>query len=150
MTRAEAIAEADRIASGNFAQFTFTPELITTLAADARAVVRIQADFADDFGDRNGDIYEQVKDFVAQFYAEREQVQVKVRAWRTVLTVLMYLELRDRNLGAYALERLVTDHLLPVVRSGGASFSHRGFREAVEELVAQLSREIDNAAEDTV
>lgn len=40
-------------------------------ASDA-FVARIQSDFADDLADREGDLYEQIKDLIAQFHVERE------------------------------------------------------------------------------
>jgi len=39
----------------------------------ASVIARIQAQFGDDLVDCRGDLYEQIKEFVAQFYIERQQ-----------------------------------------------------------------------------
>ncbi len=55
-------------------------DLLRTVVKNHVRIARIQTDFADDLADREGNIYEQVKDLVEQFHAERASHEQDIEA----------------------------------------------------------------------
>lgn len=72
-------------------------------------VKRIQQEFADDLIDDNGSIYEQVKDLVEQFYAERDTKGASEQRWEDLkMLAQKVLDGHDCDLTASAAEELLS------------------------------------------